>query len=147
LHNAVAGPGNDREARATAKPAMWIPPAATGTNDTVALLNLLIGRGAALKALNNKGHTPLHVAAMTDNVAAAAVLLDRGAEVDESGALGRTPLHEAVLARNIAVAKFLVARSANVAALDNHRETPLTLARKSANKELMELLEPAVPVP
>ena len=73
-------------------PLHWVAP----HNANPAVMALLLDRGAAVDARNEKGETPLHRAAHNANPAVMALLLDRGAAtVDVGSEKGETPLHEA----------------------------------------------------
>jgi ankyrin repeat protein len=78
LMAALSGGGGRRGARA-------------GTSNPMPAIQLLIERGADVKAVNSRGMTAMHYAARTGNDPAVQVLADHGARLDAKDRLGRTP--------------------------------------------------------
>ncbi|CEP01142.1 Ankyrin repeat domain-containing protein [Plasmodiophora brassicae] len=66
-------------------------------SDGTRIVELLIGHGANVSALDARGSTPLHAAAEFGRTDIVEVLLDNGADINHQDSRdGRTPLHEAV---------------------------------------------------
>jgi ankyrin repeat protein len=76
-------------------------------------LNFLLGKGARADIQNNKGETPLSLAAQIGWLEGAQLLLQRGASVDLGNQRGETPLMMAVQRRDLAMVQLLVAHGAN----------------------------------
>lgn len=64
-------------------------------NGDVNAMRELLAAGASVKARNDRGLTPLHIAAAGGDVAVAEVLLHHGAEVNARSNIGTTPLYNA----------------------------------------------------
>jgi ankyrin repeat protein len=72
------------------------------------------------------------------------LLIDRGAEVNRHDSLfGYTPLHHAAEHGDVELVKLLLASKADRSAKDNHGETPLDMAKRRDNKDVVKLLESA----
>lgn len=80
--------------------------------------------------------TPLHEAAEINDLGEVKRLLDSGAEVDSVDLLGKTPLH---LITSAEAAKILIDHGAKIDA-DNIDKTPLYLAAKRGDKEIVSFL-------
>lgn len=76
-------------------------------------LNFLLGKGARADIQNNKGETPLSLAAQIGWLEGAQLLLQRGASVDIGNQRGETPLMMAVQRRDLAMVQLLLAHGAN----------------------------------
>jgi len=76
-------------------------------------IELFIKRGLDIDAINYRGQTALHVAAITD-LKMVALLIKRGANVNAYRQNGFTPLHEALLKGKLNIAKLLIAHGARV---------------------------------
>ena len=92
-----------------------------------------------LKAKDEDGWTPLHVASRRNRIEIAKLLIDRGADV-EAKVDGWTPLHLASYWNRIETAKLLLERGADVNAKDNEGATPLHLASWNNCIEIAKLL-------
>jgi Ankyrin repeats (3 copies) len=103
-----------------------------------AIAELLLARGADVRAHGREGETPLHVAAISGNEAQMRVLLDHRAEIDARDASGKTPLHNAATLARIDAASFLVSRGADVSLRNRNGETSLHLVPKDVEKHLRE---------
>lgn len=116
----LEAPSEDRGARATHLAANF---------GELEMLNLLLDAGADIEARDQKGQTPLLLAAATNNTEVVKVLLDRGAdkEARESGE-GMTPLMRASRLGSLEIAIALVATGAEINAVDNAGRSPLKLA-------------------
>ena len=87
-------------------------------------------------------------ASKDNNLLVAGMLLDTGTDVnlqepieDKSGS-AYSSLHWAALRNFTDMAQLLIKRRANMDLVDKHGNTPLALAEKKGNKELIKLLSP-----
>lgn len=87
-------------------------------------------RPAWLRAEDDGGHTPLHVAAERGHTEVAGVLVAAGAPLEAGDSCGWTPLHMAAANGRTALVELLLARGANLNARDRRGQTPLRLAVK-----------------
>jgi uncharacterized protein len=76
-------------------------------------INYFLARGADPNIANNKGETPLVVAASIGYVEAVELLVASGAKPDESNATGETPLMSAVHRRDLAMVRVLLKAGAD----------------------------------
>lgn len=105
----------------------------------VALVRLLIGRGADVNAADKSGTTALMLAA--GDPEKVRVLLKHGAKVDARTTFERTPLLIAcTYADNIEVVRLLLDAGAGIEDHDRYGETVVTSASKQGGTELLELL-------
>ncbi|WP_231739281.1 ankyrin repeat domain-containing protein [Novosphingobium sp. FSW06-99] len=79
----------------------------------------LVSKGANVNARNNKGETPLEIAAELGFVEGVDFLISAGARVDETNNTGGTPLIDAVSRRDLAVVRSLLKAGANADRPDN----------------------------
>lgn len=120
------------------------------------MAELLIAKGADIKAKDSSGFTPLHFAAASGRIEVAQTLIDRGADINAQSELsfdmwtpfwsfksvmslpvdrrGTTPLF---FARSPEMAKFLIAKGANVNAKNKDGMTPLHTARSKAIVQIL----------
>ena len=77
---------------------------------------------------NDKGWTPLHLAADGGSVEVASALLDAGAPPSARNGSGLTPLHIAALMGRVDVARLLLARGADPVASDGGGKAPAEYA-------------------
>ncbi|XP_058655702.1 ankyrin repeat domain-containing protein 12 isoform X2 [Onychostoma macrolepis] len=89
---------------------------------------------------NERGETPLHMAAIRGDVKQVKELIGLGADVNVKDFAGWTPLHEACNLGYYDVAKVLIGAGAevNTQGLDN--DTPLHDASSSGHKDIVKLL-------
>ena len=99
------------------------------TFDTV---QLLVDAGASIEMGDNRGRTPLHLAAREANKASIRILLDRGANIKAEDTKGLLPLDYAAVTGSLEVFSFLFERWADVMAesSENAVESWLHLAAK-----------------
>lgn len=108
------------------------------------VVSYLIEMGGDISARDEHGETPLMVAANHGAVDAARILLEKGANVNEKNEKGQSPIHFA--ARGIRpekkneIVNLLLARGAYVNAADNEGCTPLMVASKYPEVQLIESL-------
>jgi hypothetical protein len=112
------------------------------TGNEIAVRWLLDDDTSDLVEAEEKGHTPLHVAAMHGNDVVVQTLLEYGARVETKDELGQTPLHLAALGRSKRCAQLLLANDANPHAKDYRDYTPADLC--SADKEMNALMTEAM---
>jgi ankyrin repeat protein/L-ascorbate metabolism protein UlaG (beta-lactamase superfamily) len=111
--------------------------AAGGHRDVV---DLLIAKGADLKAVCRDGRNLLHSAAAGGLVGLMERLVKAGFPVDRPDRYGRTPLLKAAEGGSDAAAEFLLSRGANVMSRDYYDQTPLHEAAFSGNLRLLDIL-------
>lgn len=102
---------------------------------------LLLKKGANANAATHYGWTPLLQAATKGAVDIAEMLLQNRAYVDGIEHQGFSALHKACANEHVEMVKLLLAKQArpNLRALDG--STPMTIARKKKNDEILALLQ------
>jgi ankyrin repeat protein len=90
-----------------------------------------------LKAKNEDGETPLHLASRDNSIAIAKLLIERGADVDAKGNGGWTPLHLATANNHTEIAKLLIELGADVNAKDKYGWAPLDSAQSDEMRALL----------
>jgi len=115
------------------------------------IFNLLVAKGADIKAKRTDQSGAFYQCMLGmiyydyDHIKMAEFLLENGASVDEApvsgGAEGFTPLIYAARSNKPDIAKFLIEHDANVNAKNVRGQTPLSLAEKAGNTEMIELLK------
>lgn len=130
--------GADANARAYGMeaPLFW---AGYGQKDP-RIVELLLDRGANVRARNGYGQTPLHVAAQYGGEAQIRTLLDRGAEIEARDRFGETPLHKVTERSGIEQMRCLVSRGADVNARTKTGQTPLHIAASCGEEEHLRVL-------
>ncbi|MGA2113246.1 MAG: ankyrin repeat domain-containing protein [Bryobacteraceae bacterium] len=89
---------------------------------------------------NEKGSTPLHLAAATSQKDISELLIANKADVNAKANDGTTPLHQAAFDGSVEVASVLLANGADVGAKENGGYTPLHAAAVMGRKAVAELL-------
>jgi len=82
----------------------------------------------------------LHDAAKTDSIPQLRSALNAGAKVDLKNSKDETPLMVACAGGKIRAARYLLVNGADPSAKGKERATPLSLANKSGNQDLMTML-------
>lgn len=115
-------------------------------NTTVA--EELIRRGIDVNHQNEDGDTPLHIAAVHQNLSVAKSIIASGGDVNICDRLGSSPLSTAVFEANkkinqgeYAMVELLLKHNADPHHKDNYGMTPIDIARRSNNSELLRVLE------
>jgi len=91
-----------------------------------------------VNATDQKGLTPLHVAAANRQLGAAQVLVALRSKLDAKSSTGQTPLHVAVRNGDARIVSLLLTNRAPVNARDNFGNTPLLLALQSSDAEALD---------
>lgn len=108
------------------------------------VVKLLIERGADISAVDkDQKWTALHFAARDQKDAVVRVLLEAGAAFDPVDVLGNTPLWWSVMhfSSNVAVIEELLKHGADPHKKNNYGVSPIDLARKAGNNEIVAILE------
>ena len=108
--------------------------------ERIAMIGLLIEKGAMTDAVDYIGETALHRASHANFCTHARFLLEHGAFVDAGTDRGQTPLHLAVEKGNTAVAQLLLQRKADIEARDSDGKTPLLWAAKLGHTAVAQIL-------
>jgi len=108
--------------------------------DLAAVQGILAAQPGQLKAVNERGYTPLHIAAWEGRVEIALFLLDKGADLEAKNPTGFTPLFLAVLGKRPEVVRFFLDKGADANAETRFQTTPLFTAAESGNVEVVRLL-------
>jgi len=105
------------------------------------LINLLIGKGANINAVNAAGESALLIAARDKMDHVSAILLSHDVDVNSVCAKGKSPLFWAAYKGNIELSKELLHRGAdpNQTPVNPEDGTPLLWAARSGNLELVQV--------
>lgn len=110
----------------------------------IAAVTALLDGGASVDKTTSNGTTPLMYATARGYLDVASVLLMRGAKVNAKDNEGDTALAYAVVrGASTEMIRLLLERGVDATLLNNHGESPLTLARKKSHPDVVELLEKA----
>ncbi|HEX7958773.1 MAG TPA: ankyrin repeat domain-containing protein [Terriglobales bacterium] len=107
------------------------------------LVKLLIQHEADVNSPDEHQWTALHFAARDQKEDIVRTLLDSGASVDALDAFGDTPLWRAVMnfSGNVGIIKMLLKHGADPQKRNNSGVSPIDLAQKSGQAEVLALLE------
>jgi ankyrin repeat protein len=108
--------------------------------EDIALVQLLLDRGANIKAKNNNGRTALHIAVENENTAVVQLLLDWGADVNAKDWLVETALHAAAEHGSEAIVQLLLDRGTNIETQTENEETALHYAVREGSTAIVQLL-------
>ena len=113
-------------------------------NSNIAVVKLLLKRGANINVNDDEEKTPLHYACMKGgNLVITQLLLDAGADINIKDKNGFTPLHLACkvsIFNKLDVVRLLIQRGANVNSKSRYGTTPLHLACIWGNITLVGIL-------
>ena len=106
----------------------------------VARLLLEHGAGADVNTRDDKGSTPLYLAAENGRLQVVRMLIEHGANVGAEDNQGKTPLHGAAEYGMVEVVRVLLEHGANVGAEYNQGKTPLHGAAEDGMVEVVRML-------
>jgi ankyrin repeat protein len=109
----------------------------------LALIKLLITRGADVNAADREQWTPLHFAARDGKSAVVQALLDAGASIDAPNNFGNTPLWELVMGpkTDAQMIKTLLQHGADPGKKNKNGVSPIDLARRTGQEDMLPVLE------
>ncbi len=131
------GAKSSSELVGTEKPSLWL--AAKAGDES--LLKRLVGEGADLNALDEKGISALSWAAMADQAEAVRWLLEKGAKVNQANRDGATPLHGAAFLGREGVTKVLLENGADASAKNLMGQTALQGAMAPWGPQIKGIVE------
>jgi ankyrin repeat protein len=103
-------------------------------------LKYFLDQGAPLDTQNDKGNTPLYVAAFMGYPCIVEELLNRGALLEQANFKGSTPLFAACTRGSIKVAEILVQRGANLRHLNDNGDSVILLCCRNKQADMLKLL-------
>lgn len=107
----------------------------------VAVVQLLIERGAEIESKNRWGRTPLSEAASCGHEAVVGLLIERDdVNIESTDADGRTPLSWAARYGHEMTVRLLIERNANIESTDADGRTPLSWAARYGHEVIVRLL-------
>ena len=108
----------------------------------VAIVRLLLQRGANAKVLDSSNRTTVHSAAVNgrDKVLKVLFEADCGVDINAQGTNGRTALHDAAYFDYCSTIEILFANGARTDIHDNGNRSPLGVARDQSNLDALNLL-------
>ena len=104
------------------------------------LIDLLVGKGADVNAVDDTGLTPLHVAAMIRRVKEAELLIGHGAGLEARDKFGDTPFHYAALHGQLRMVQLLLEAGADPHTVNNAGLSPLESAVQNRKQDVVEFL-------
>ncbi len=113
---------------------------AVKSGDLAAVKAILSAQPDRLKAVNERGYTPLHIAARESRIEMASFLLEKGADLEAKNPTGVTPLYAAVASKKPEAVRFLLDKGADPNAQTRYQTTPLFAAAESGSVEIIRLL-------
>lgn len=100
------------------------------------MVKTLLEKGADVNSVNNDGFTPVYEAVRSGNQELLDLLLNAKADVN----LGISSLHKAVLNNDLEILKKLINKKTNIDILNEYDNTPLSIAMRQKNVEIVEFL-------
>ncbi|KAI4191398.1 MAG: hypothetical protein LQ348_003532 [Seirophora lacunosa] len=116
-------------------PLLW-----AARNGYSSVLQLLLDKGAAIRAENHDGVTALYWAANNGHAACVGLLLKNGANCKPRDKVGWTSLHRAAFNGHTEIIRILLDNDADIEAMDSTRWTALMRAATTGNLEVTSLL-------
>jgi ankyrin repeat protein len=99
-----------------------------------------LDQGAPLGTQNDKGNTPLYVAAFMGYPCIVEELLNRGALLEQANLKGSTPLFAACTRGSLKVAEMLVQRGANLRHLNDNGDSVILLCCRNKQADMLKFL-------
>eukprot|EP01034_Spumella_vulgaris_P024692 gene24692-31065_t len=109
-------------------------------NNHVAVVKLLLAKGANSHIRNRNKKTPLHQAVEEGHLEVVNLLIEGGGDVNAVNRWKQTALHEASIRGFTAIVEALLAEHAKVDAVNSKKETPLHLAASFGHTDIVKLL-------
>jgi ankyrin repeat protein len=106
----------------------------------VEVIRLLAGLGADLCHTNNRGATPVFVAAQNGHVEVIRVLAELGADVNSPNNVGATPVFMAAMMGHVEAIRVLAELGADVNSPDTEGVTPVLVAAQEGHFDVLSLL-------
>ncbi|MDO9438574.1 ankyrin repeat domain-containing protein [Hydrogenophaga sp.] len=109
-------------------------------NGHVRVAQLLLDRGAQIDIAHEaSGQTALYTACLNGHVETVRFLLTKHPKLDQRDIQGATALHGACFGQHIEIVRMLLGAGADRGALTANGETPMSIALKTGNQELIAL--------
>lgn len=105
-----------------------------------ALVEKELGGGANINTSDEKGNTPLHLAALKANLEITKFLVQKGANINQKDGNGDTPLANAAAIGNLEIVKFLIDKGAEVDSKNQTNWTPLRWASNEGYLQIVNFL-------
>lgn len=109
-------------------------------NQSEAIVELLISKGAILGSFDSDGDSELNRAVYSESLVNTRMLLDVGADVEKRNKDGMTALHWASYFGYTSIARLLLERGADIGAITDEGNTPLHYAVNDGYIAFIELL-------
>jgi len=113
---------------------------AVAKGDLASVQAILTAQPDRIAAVDERGYTPLHVAAREGRIDIAAYLLEKGADIEAKNSTGYTPLFLAARSRRPDVVRLLLEKGADVKAQTRFQTTPLFTAVESGSVDVVGAL-------
>lgn len=104
---------------------------------------LLVDKGALINAKDESGMTALFYASLSGATNLVKFLINKGADANAQGKEGSTAMFNAVQRQDVEMVRFLLDHKANPNLSPEHSETPLGMAKRFGNPEIVTLLKNA----